>query len=486
MKEFAAYLAAAMAGVALVFVLKDIVVGRAVQRDPGAWIAVMAVVLGGLFYEARIIPPGQTSQISFLTALLACLLMSIVRSRRDGYSARSAKVAAAVFLPAGVSFTLFLTNALMNPGLPLLQSFGRLLSVAIVLLLAFIFVSGTLSLADVCRIIVSSVLVIVLISPLIGKAWRACDIFKCGPFGAIYTGPFSSENAFAIYACVAILSLQLMESKRTAFAAMLPLVLVLYATESRTSQIALGCAFIAVILLKLWNASRTTEGMPGNANSLRISSGQVHFFGGVTVLIAVLGYYLIAHAEPSSFSNRGGIWIRGMAALGGDWVLGLGLDRWTFLQTIGLLPPLFPHSEYLLLLFGGGLVGVALMLLTLVASIAKSGLLDAPFAIGFTIFLAVLGLTEAYWNPATFDGHTMLVVPLMVLLSQRTDLVSGRELRGELVGDFERSSLVNANRGGARSANPAGPERSRRKTPGTKFATKTEKDVPWQPAGRQE
>lgn len=104
-----------------------------------------------------------------------------------------------------------------------------------------------------------------------------------------------------------------------------------------------------------------------------------------------------------------------MTALGNSWVTGLGLDRWSFLQSIGLLPPLFPHSEYLLLLFGGGIVAVLLLQLSFAYALKFASRDDFPFAASYVIFLAILGLTEAYWNPMAFDGHTLLLLPIMTL-----------------------------------------------------------------------
>lgn len=190
------------------------------------------------------------------------------------------------------------------------QSIGRLLAVSVVTILAIILVSGSIALADIALLTVASVLVIITVSPFVGSPWRACDIFKCGPFGAIYTGPFSSENAFAIYACVALIFLIEIRSKRMALIYLLPLLLVLYATESRTSQIALGCAALIASIILFGKKRRMPSVSSLRKVNSKMSSGYVVVFGAIIPIIIVLGYYLILHAQPSSFSNRGGIWLR--------------------------------------------------------------------------------------------------------------------------------------------------------------------------------
>lgn len=416
MKDVFVIVTAAAAAWALMFVLKEFYSGSAMRRDPGASIAVVIVVLGGLLYDARILPQGQVTQLSFMAALLGCLVLSIAQSRKGKNLSRQGQHYS-VFLPVLIASVLFLTNAVMNPGLPLVQSLGRLLAVAIVLILAIILLSGNITLRDTCHLVAASVLFLTVISPIVDRGWRECDIFKCGPFNAIYTGPFPSENAYAIYAAIAMISAFHLR-RGVAALTVFPLVLVLFATESRTSQLALGVAVFGALSLWLW------RGVAGSAGSkprgeAALSAGQALFFASLNASIMGVGLYLITHATPSLFSNRGNIWLRGTAALGDSWFTGLGLDRWTFLQTIGLLPPLFPHSEYLLLLFGGGATAVSLLTAMMIVSTIKARYVpgSAYFAVAYTLFLAVLGLTEAYWNPATFDGHTMLIVPLMLLLA---------------------------------------------------------------------
>ncbi|MET3721618.1 O-antigen ligase family protein [Arthrobacter sp. UYEF21] len=380
---------------------------------------VAIVVLGGLLYEARLVPTGQPAQIAVFGLLLGSVVLQVSRSLSLQTSQAKAAVSVGLFLPAIISAAMFLVNALQNVELPLGQSLGRLLAVAILFLIAVCVAASRLDLKDICRIITISVLVIFLLSSFGHDGWRACDIFKCGPFGAIYTGPFASENALAIFVCVAILCTFASWTGKGSAWTLVPLGLTLYATESRTSQLALAGSLTIWVIVVLWKKAARPVGM-----DLDVHLRKKAKFIVITILaVFIASFYLLLHAEPASFSNRGNVWIRGLMALGGDWWIGLGLDRWTFLQSIGVVPLLFPHSQYLLLLFGGGVAAVALLfLLFSVATWAASkGSASLGFGAAYIVFLSILGLTEAYWNPMAFDGHTFLVIPLVFLISITKD-----------------------------------------------------------------
>lgn len=428
MKEYIEYIIAGAAMLALVSNLRLVARSNALSRDPAGWTATVLIVLGGLLYEARLVPIGQATQLGFFGALVGLLIVAISLQSRGHHKIRP-RLRLSVYLPACIAGILFLTNAVMNVELPLGQSFGRLLAIAILATSATIISIGRLQLIDLCRIVIVSLLIILIVSPFVSSVWRACDIFKCGPFGGIYTGPFSSENALAIFGCVALMCQIHAWSKLSGILTIAPIGLALYATESRTSQLALAGALIAWCVSVLWRslAKRSAKNLELAASGR--THGQVTTFSVICFALFVLGFVLIVTADPSSFSNRGNVWIRGMAALGEAWPVGLGLDRWSYLQTIGLLPPLFPHSQYLLLLFGGGVIAVVLMFVLIFKSlVAGSRSISAgSFSVGYAVFLAILGLTEAYWNPIAYDGHTWLVLPLIfVLLSDAPERVSGR------------------------------------------------------------
>ena len=165
---------------------------------------------------------------------------------------------------------------------------------------------------------------------------------------------------------------------------------------------------------------------------------------GATVLIFAIGIFLIHAATPSLFSNRGGIWRRGMKALGPDWGTGVGMDRWSYLQSIGVLPPLFPHSEYLLLLFGGGVaaIGVALILLNVAYAKQVGTGLSVGFATAFIMFISIIGLTEIYWNPGAIDGHLIVLAPVILMMFAAHADKSGIGGTANVRGSGSRTKMV--------------------------------------------
>ncbi|QOT16036.1 O-antigen ligase family protein [Paenarthrobacter sp. YJN-5] len=424
MQTVVEYAIVSMSLVALIANLRVLASSGIIKRDLPSLIGVASLVLGGLLYEAGLGLVGQPGQVAVFGLLLGCVILATVgrvREKQRGGAQLSRPLSIGPFFPSAVAVVMATVNAVANVDLPLGQSVGRFLAVAILVLAGLLACVGRIYLEDVGRIIVCSVLIILMLTLFAGPAWRPCDIFKCGPFGAIYTGPFSSENALAIYACVAILFVLKTWSGTVSVLSLLPVLLTLYATESRTSQLAvvLGLAAWAFYLLCLKGTRRTRDFHPDPSRGKRL------VFQLTVAAIFCVGFYLVTNAEPAQFSNRGMIWIRGLTALGDDWAAGLGLDRWTYYQSIGLLPPLFPHSEYLLLLFGGGVLSVGFLYAAHYSSIASASrrTADLGVAVSYNVFLAVLGLTEAYWNPVAFDGHTFLVLPLVYLASRAVDPV---------------------------------------------------------------
>lgn len=431
------YTISALAFVALLANLRGLTASKMLIKDLAGAIGVMGVVLGGLLYEARLIPVGQPTQFVIfgllLTASVLALASYFVKQSRQGIDSRPT-LRLAPFLPAMVALVMAAVNAVANPDLPLEQSIGRFLAVSILALAAFLACCGQITISDVGRIYICSFLLILILSSFSGDNWRPCDIFKCGPFDAIYTGPFSSENGLAIYACIAVLFVFRTWNTAASVLTLAPILLTLYSTESRTSQLAMVLAVVAWIVHRLWTKLLSHQRKANILAPEYTGGGGAHFYVLAVVAVFVIGYYLVLNAEPSQFSNRGMIWIRGMAALGDSWWSGLGLDRWTYLQAVGLLPPLFPHSEYLLVLFGGGIIGVLLLFTVHATSLAAASRTrtELGFAISYNMFLSVLGLTEAYWNPIAFDGHTLLVLPLIYLTARSVSTKKSRPVSDNL------------------------------------------------------
>jgi O-antigen ligase len=85
-----------------------------------------------------------------------------------------------------------------------------------------------------------------------------------------------------------------------------------------------------------------------------------------------------------------------------------------FYQGIGQSPQHYFHSSYALVLFGGGLVGLALLTCwsyLVLRGVAGDG--RAVTAVAPTVLLLVYGLTEVVWNPVAFDGLSWMFVAVL-------------------------------------------------------------------------
>ena len=228
--------------------------------------------------------------------------------------------------------------------------------------------------------------------------WRECTQFKCGPFGALLGGPFASENYFAQIAAVALLVCFGMRHAHVALASCgaLSAMIVLYASSSRTSQIALG---VALISWYLWSR-----------RSVRFLSAKPLVAAVLPFSTVILGIVLVYRATPTDFSNRGYIWTLGRTALADRWWSGLGIDSWT--PTV--LQRNFMHSQALLLLYSAGVLGVFLYALVMRAVIRR--LVDTRDGLGFAIVVLalILGLTEIVWNPVALDGSAFIATAILM------------------------------------------------------------------------
>lgn len=389
----------------------------ALARDPLAAAGLSMVFLAGLLYEAEILPESRATQLGIilLTLLLAFLL--VVRSLRNKFSN---KIFFSAFLPATVSASLFAVNAVMNPDLELSQTLGRSFGIISLVALGLIFSLCSLTLRDLAGVVIVSICAVFSVAPLTGDNWRSCDIFKCGPFGGMYTGPFYSENTVAMLCGLGILCALISFHSTKNFAAFGFFALALYATESRTSQLAIAVALAAWPLAAL--CARFMH-----KNVKRLNSPPAHrrivvaAFSAGTAALFLVGFRLVVDAQPSDFSNRGGVWILGLAGLGKDWFTGVGLDRWYIYQSVGAVPAHFPHSEYLFLLFAGGTAAIAGLYCIFVQSLNIASQHRGTFAFSATyvVYLGVMGMTELYWNPIALDGNALMILPLFFILARK-------------------------------------------------------------------
>ncbi|TLM81685.1 O-antigen ligase [Pseudarthrobacter sp. NamE5] len=383
-------------------------------RSPLVFVGLVLVMLASLLYEAGMLIRGQAGQLSIIALMLMIVLIAASKSIR---SRMTHQISLAAFLPAFIAAALFSVNALMNAEIALQQILGRSLGILSLALLGFVFCLSKLQLRDVAAAMVLAISLMFAMSPLKGLSWRPCDKFKCGPFDALYTGPFQSENTVALLCGIGVLCAFLTYRDRKSVIVILTFALTLYATESRTSQLALAVGVAVWPLAAIatsWCRKATTSRALTERSRLLIVWASLG-----TVALFIVGFWLVVEAEPSDFSNRGNVWILGLSALGEDWVSGLGVDRWYTYQSVGAVPSHFPHSEYLFLLFTGG-VGAVLGLFWIYTKSLSNSFFHhraTPFAVSYIVFLGVTGMTELFWNPIAADGNALVMLPLIFLLS---------------------------------------------------------------------
>lgn len=283
---------------------------------------------------------------------------------------------------------------------------GAYVAAAIIPILCWLFAltSGlrNWSVASICTSYLALSNFIALTDP--GGAWRQCDEFKCNQLGALYKGPFVSENFMAVLSAFALVEWLTVERSVTSRRTGLVLCgAMLFASGSRGSLIGVAAAVIwGVAVQARGRASGRHRRIPF-ALSLATALG-----------VSAVAYHLIANATYDQFSNRGNVWIQAFSHVReGHLLYGLGLSSWGDLQAAGELPAHFAHSQYLILLFAGGIV--ALLLFVGVFSVALSrpsmpeairgGWSGAPI-----VFLLVAGLVEVIWNPASWDAFSFMII----------------------------------------------------------------------------
>lgn len=331
---------------------------------------------------------AQTGVIAVVLAI-GSIVMTSSRTARATIPDRQLLV---VLLP----LWLFFVDALNNQPDALVATFGRLLPAVVMICVLPLATRATLSRRHVALLLTAGLgfgSVLTAVSP---TPWTSCTTFKCGEFGALFNGAFPSGNYLAAVAGLAVIAALTMEQDRLLRATSVALgAAVLVATDSRTSQLA--CVLGVVIYL----AARRRGGRP-------ISS--VASTAAITGVLAT-GLWLTYTAGPTAFSNRGGIWRLGVEAVGGDWLLGRGISSWS----TDVLARNYMHSQVLLLLYGGGVVAIALYGLLIARTI--SALTPDLVAVGTAMvgFILFRGLTEIAWNALAFDGSTYLLLPVVLI-----------------------------------------------------------------------
>lgn len=391
-------LIAVLALVALVALWRDRPPGgRRWTGDSYASFAVGAMIVGGVIYDSDSYGGSRVLQLVTLACIVAGTVCYLATAGRE----RLFVAPTLAFLPMLMALYMFVLSA---AGSSDIASFSRLAPVVMWACLGALLSSSGVSVVTMSRMIVGITCTMAVLLPAVDGAMTACTEFKCGLFGELLKGPTASGNYLAQFAGMSMLVALFRMRGTLRVAVVSAMVLILVATDSRTSQIAVATGLAIGLLIKF---------RPGRSSRGPLAYQTMALLAWPTVIAgSALGLYLIYTFDDGDFSNRANTWARGVAVLDNRWPTGLGSEAWSAYQDLGALPILFPHSQYLLLLFWGGMFAVlAYTVLLAVTACRATRMADLlPLCCAMVMFMLTLGLTEAFWNPAAVDGHSFFIV----------------------------------------------------------------------------
>ena len=393
--------------------------------DIWSTLTIAAMIGGGVLYDSTWTNGSRILQAAILLIVLLATVGQTI-SMLTSKAPWQARIVSG-FIPLAIASYMVLVSGLQNredTELGLVLKFGPVL---LWLLIGCQLAMRGLSYQVLVRVVPVVMCCIGMSLPIVDEPWRACDQFKCGVLDQLLLGQFTSENYLGELAAIALLVFLFNYRGSTRISGLLLTTIVLAGTGSRTSQTA---ALAGVILGLIVIARQRRTLRVGSPSNRAIARGLVW---GVVAGSMVAGVALLYVASPGSFSNRASIWSRGVAVLGDMWPLGLGNEAWVAYQATGVLPDHYPHSQYLLLLFWGGLVGLGLFGVAIAVSVIESA--DYPPALPSCVAMAacliLLGFTEAFWNPLAVDGHSFMI--LTVLMAAQWAKLNAPQLSSEPV-----------------------------------------------------
>ncbi|QZY53061.1 O-antigen ligase family protein [Leucobacter tenebrionis] len=377
-------------------------------RDPdirASTLALAALIIGGVVGDMEILRGTSVFKLAYAAFFVLLMLFSLARRRRQMAPPASL---APVLLITLVWAWLFGVNIVQNE---FFTGVGELLMRfapgAIWLIFLFSWKHSPVTREQLSPLAMIAVSIPGLMTPFISDAWRACDEYKCGVFDGMLKGPYISENYLSQQVVVALLLWLFTYGLRKSLLPLLLSIAWLLATESRTSQYTLLVALGLALIISM--VDRRRDGAPGIVGRLTLTALALTFF--------VIAFRLAMTALPTDFSGRGRIWSRALEAVSENSIGGLGVDRWAYLQSSGLVSQLYQHSLYIFVYFGGGVIGLILLFLWVRQSLVSTAMFEkrlAPAAAFGTAFL-MLGLLEVVSNPMALDGTLWIALSLFAV-----------------------------------------------------------------------
>jgi len=351
--------------------------------------------IASIFNESQFETRGRILIDGLLCIALAALAPFLSRSRLPTAGrAKGAKDASLAFV--ALPLWLFAVDAVVNSSNSTTDTIGRLLPAVIVALLIPALRAAELQRESVARMVMGGFAFSLLLGLVASAPWSECTSFKCGQFHGIYQSAFSSGNYIGAVGGLVVVCAFVVDDRALRYLGLASGVLALVATDSRTSQLATLVALGFMLLIRL---------------AAPVSATLWSLRGVIAPGMSFLGLWIVYTSSTTAFSDRGGIWKLGRDAVGDHWVAGRGLTSWSS----DVLARNYMHSQSLLLLYGGGVVAVAIYALCAHRALVSAGRCNLIWTYPVVIFVLFRGLTEISWNALAFDGSTFLVLPLLLL-----------------------------------------------------------------------
>lgn len=400
-------LVAALGG-AVALVLLDRLVSRRLRGEE-LWSASVGALLvgGGLLMESQLVGTRAPWQAVLIGLVGLSAVPPLVAARRHGAVREHVAASRLPLLILALSTTALLVNLVRNPLAPSLEVYSRALAPVFWVLVTLVVLLGGLSRAGFVTGALAAFSVLCVLMPVYPDPVGTCPVDKCSVFGSLLQGPYASENFLSVVAgSLFFLSLTLRrDALSLVSAAAAGMTLLAAGGRGSMLAVALGVLVAAVLLFP-----RSREWVAGWGTTRRRGAALL-----TTCTFAAVALALIVRSNTSDFSRRGNVWRRGLNAVREEWFLGAGLSRWDGYEGVAAVSHHYPHSQYLLILFSAGLVGLGLYALVM-ASVLSSALVLATastsgaWLVGHVAFLLTVGLVEVVFNPLSVDGLSWVLI----------------------------------------------------------------------------
>lgn len=311
-----------------------------------------------------------------------------------------------------LSTTALMVNLARNPLAPATEIYARVLAPVFWLLVALAVLLGAIDRRGFVTGTLAAFAAMSALTPFYPDPLRRCVPDKCSVFGSLLEGPYGSENFVSVVAgSVLLLAWTL---RRDAFSLLggATGAVALLAAGGRGSLTGVAVGALAAAALSVpWVRDRVGSWPAATRRGLALTA---------TTTFSVVALLLILRADSSDFSRRGTVWRHGLAAVREHWVLGVGLSRWDGYAGVTPVSHHYPHSQYLLVVFTAGLVGLAMyavLTAVLLSAAVRTALVPGSGGaglVGHVLFLLTVGLVEVVANPLAVDGLSWLLLQLLL------------------------------------------------------------------------